>query len=217
MNTILAKTQIPLLLISGALLILVGVMILVAPVDFYASNNIALDSDVSLLNELKAPAGFLLVAGGFMIGAIFVKSMITMALLLATMIYLSYATSRFASMWFDGVPAEGLVQAAALGSRCRPSVPCGAVDASDSGKESRVMDSALMTLLLTIAAIGAGLMAGIYFAFSSFIMRSLDRLGAANAADAMNAINEVILRSWFHTTVLRYVFIIRVAGCASPF
>ena len=69
---------------------------------------------MSLLNELKAPAGFLLVAGGFMIGAIFVKPMITMAMLLATMIYLSYATSRFASMWFDGVPAEGLVQAAAL-------------------------------------------------------------------------------------------------------
>ena len=28
-------------------------------------------------------------------------------------------------------------------------------------------------------------------------MRSLDQLGAARAADAMNAINEVILHSWF--------------------
>ena len=59
------------------------------------------------------------------------------------------------------------------------------------------MDSAMMALLLTIAAIGAGLMADIYFAFSSFIMRSLDRLDAANAVAAMNAINDVILRSWF--------------------
>ena len=114
MNTILSKLQILLLLIAGALLILIGVMILVSPVDFYASNDIALGSNVSLLNELKAPAGFLPVAGGFMIGAIFVKSMITVATLLAAMIYLSYATSRFASMWFDGVPAEGLVQAVAL-------------------------------------------------------------------------------------------------------
>ena len=40
-------------------------------------------------------------------------------------------------------------------------------------------------------------MAGVYFAFSGFIMRALDQLGAARAADAMNAINEVILRSWF--------------------
>ena len=50
---------------------------------------------------------------------------------------------------------------------------------------------------LVIASLGAGLMAGVYFAFSAFVMRSLDRLGAAAAADAMNSINEDILRSWF--------------------
>ena len=59
------------------------------------------------------------------------------------------------------------------------------------------MYHSMIMLLLTIAAIGAGLMAGVYFAFSCFIMRALDRLGAAAAVDAMNAINEVILRSWF--------------------
>ncbi len=59
-----------------------------------------------------------------------------------------------------------------------------------------MLDS-MIPLALTIAAIGAGLMAGVYFAFSAFIMRAFDRLGADRAADAMNAINEVILRSWF--------------------
>jgi uncharacterized membrane protein len=59
-----------------------------------------------------------------------------------------------------------------------------------------MLDS-MIALSLTIAAIGAGLMAGVYFAFSGFIMRSLDQLGAVPATDAMNAINEVILRSWF--------------------
>ncbi len=59
------------------------------------------------------------------------------------------------------------------------------------------MFDSTISLALTIAALGAGLMAGVYFAFSAFIMRALDRLGAARAADAMNAINEVILRSWF--------------------
>ena len=59
------------------------------------------------------------------------------------------------------------------------------------------MYASLIALALTVAAIGAGLMAGVYFAFSGFIMRSFDQLGAARAADAMNAINEVILRSWF--------------------
>lgn len=55
----------------------------------------------------------------------------------------------------------------------------------------------MIALLLTMAAIGAGLMAGVYFAFSDFIMRSLDRLDAENSVDTMNTINEVILRSRF--------------------
>lgn len=59
------------------------------------------------------------------------------------------------------------------------------------------MFDSMMGISLTIAAIGAGLMAGVYFAFSGFIMRSLDQLGALRATEAMNAINEVILRSWF--------------------
>ena len=89
-------------------------MITFSPVDFYAANSIELGTNVSLRNELKAPAGFLLVAGVFILGAIFVRRLADIAILLATMIYLSYAGSRFASMIFDGVPAVGLVQAAAL-------------------------------------------------------------------------------------------------------
>jgi uncharacterized membrane protein len=54
-----------------------------------------------------------------------------------------------------------------------------------------------LTMVIFFAALGAGLMAGVYFAFSGFIMRSFDGLGALSAANAMNAINEVILRSWF--------------------
>ena len=110
----LAKTQKLLLFVAGALLILIGTFISASPIDFYASNSIDLGSNVSLLNELKAPAGFLLVAGLFIIGAIFVQRLADSAMLFATLIYLSYAASRFASMVFDGVPAAGLVQAAAL-------------------------------------------------------------------------------------------------------
>ena len=114
MTTKLAKTQTALLLTAGGLLILVGGFILGSPTVFYASNNIELGNDVNLLNELKAPAGFLLVAGVFMIGAIFIRRQADTALSLAAILYLSYAVSRFVSMVFDGVPAEALVQAAAL-------------------------------------------------------------------------------------------------------
>ena len=57
----------------------------------------------------------------------------------------------------------------------------------------------LIALPLIIASLSAGLMAGVYFAFSTFIMRSFDQLGAVQATDAMNTINEVILHSWFMT------------------
>lgn len=52
-------------------------------------------------------------------------------------------------------------------------------------------------ILLWFSAIAAGLMAGVYFAFSAFIMRALDEIERAAGAAAMNAINRVILRSLF--------------------
>ncbi len=114
MKTRLAITRKIVLLVAGALLALIGTFIIASPVDFYAANSIELGADVSLLNELKAPAGFLLAAGAFIIAAIFVRRLTDTAMLLAAMIYLSYAGSRFASMLIDGTPAAGLVQAAVL-------------------------------------------------------------------------------------------------------
>jgi hypothetical protein len=116
MKNKLLKTEKAVLLVAGSLLILVGAFILASPVEFYASNGIELGADVSLLNELRAPAGLLLTAGLFVIGAVFARRQADTALWLAALIYLSYAGSRFLSMAFDGVPAAGLIQAAALES-----------------------------------------------------------------------------------------------------
>jgi len=55
----------------------------------------------------------------------------------------------------------------------------------------------ILTVLLWFSAIGCGLLAGLYFAFSTFIMRALDRTGAEAGATVMNAINVEILRSTF--------------------
>ena len=59
------------------------------------------------------------------------------------------------------------------------------------------MTSPLISFLLWTAALGSGLMAGIYFAFSGFIMASFGALETRYGLAAMNAINETILRSWF--------------------
>src|SRR5687767_6972850 len=59
------------------------------------------------------------------------------------------------------------------------------------------MGKIVVTGLLWSSAIGCGLIAGLYFAFSTFILQAFDQLGPDRAAQAMNAINARILRSLF--------------------
>jgi uncharacterized membrane protein len=55
----------------------------------------------------------------------------------------------------------------------------------------------LTDALLWIAAISVGLMAGVYFTFSAFLMRSLDAIGTPAGMLAMQSINRIIVRSSF--------------------
>ena len=48
--------------------------------------------------------------------------------------------------------------------------------------------------LIIAAALGAGTVAGVWFAFSGFVMAALDQLPAAQAAAAMQAINRTAVR-----------------------
>jgi len=59
------------------------------------------------------------------------------------------------------------------------------------------MSSTIMTILLWTAAVSSGLIAGVYFAFSGFIMQSFSKLNITQSIAAMNSINKVILRSLF--------------------
>lgn len=55
----------------------------------------------------------------------------------------------------------------------------------------------LLSLLFWFSTIACGIMAGVYFAFSTFVMSSLDRLGPSAAIAAMNAMSVTITRSLF--------------------
>ncbi|WP_321478173.1 hypothetical protein [uncultured Paludibaculum sp.] len=59
------------------------------------------------------------------------------------------------------------------------------------------MNQPLITCLLWFAAIGCGLLGGLYFAFSAFIMTALSRIDHEQAVSAMNSINSTILKSLF--------------------
>jgi uncharacterized membrane protein len=53
-----------------------------------------------------------------------------------------------------------------------------------------------------IAAIGSGLIAGVFFAFSTFIMSTLARLQPPQGITAMQFINITVINPWFMTAFL---------------
>lgn len=59
------------------------------------------------------------------------------------------------------------------------------------------MSSPVLTVLLWAAALSSGLIAGVYFAFSGFIMKAFEKIETTQSIAAMNSINETILRSLF--------------------
>lgn len=58
------------------------------------------------------------------------------------------------------------------------------------------------SFLLLITALGCGLMAGVFFAFSSFVMKGLGHLPVAEGIAAMQEINRTVMGSVFLTTFL---------------
>lgn len=70
----------------------------------------------------------------------------------------------------------------------------------------------LVRYLLWFSAISCGLLAGVYFAFSTFIMPAFGRIGPVHGALAMNSINSTILQSlfmpfFFGTTLVSLVLV----------
>lgn len=55
----------------------------------------------------------------------------------------------------------------------------------------------LLTALILLAALGGALVAGIFFAFSVFVMKALGRLPASQGMAAMQSINVAVLNPWF--------------------
>lgn len=57
-------------------------------------------------------------------------------------------------------------------------------------------DQLLATLTL-VSALGCGLVAGVFFAFSAFVMNALSRLPHRDGTAAMQCINVAVLNPWF--------------------
>jgi uncharacterized membrane protein len=55
----------------------------------------------------------------------------------------------------------------------------------------------LLSALTLFAALGCGLIAGVFFAFSAFVMKALARLPSSEGIAAMQSINIAVLNPWF--------------------
>jgi uncharacterized membrane protein len=75
----------------------------------------------------------------------------------------------------------------------------------------------LVTGLMWLSAIGCGLLAGLYFAFSSFIMTALGRIDQAAGIAAMNEINKVIVQSLFLPVFLGSTLTCLALAILAPF
>ena len=65
----------------------------------------------------------------------------------------------------------------------------------------------LMTVLAVLALLGSALIGGVFFAFSSFVMKALARVPSAEGIAAMQSINVVVLNPSFLGTFMGTTFI----------
>lgn len=111
MNGLIART---ILAGSGAVLAFIGGNLMFAPNSFVQKSGISVGQDPSLMSELTAPSGLLIIAGAFMIRSAMKQHFARPALLLGAVMYGSYGIGRLVSMALHGVPSEPLVAAAII-------------------------------------------------------------------------------------------------------
>ena len=97
------------LILAGLVGMIVGGANLFVPVEFNASSGIELGINISLLNEMRASGGGLLLSSIVIFLGAFISRLTFTSTLLATILYLSYGFSRIMSMMVDGMPSNDLV------------------------------------------------------------------------------------------------------------
>jgi uncharacterized membrane protein len=66
-----------------------------------------------------------------------------------------------------------------------------------------------------MSALGCGLIAGVFFAFSTFVMKALASLPPAQGIAAMQSINVAVINPWFLATFLGVAAVCAVLGLSS--
>jgi uncharacterized membrane protein len=72
-----------------------------------------------------------------------------------------------------------------------------------------------LDVMAMVTALGCGLIAGVFFAFSTFVMRALAALPAAQGVATMQSINVAVINPWFMTTFVGTALICLFLGIAA--
>ena len=102
------------LLIAALIGAVVGSAILISPVGFHGTTGIELAADASLMSEIRSPGAALLGLALVMFFGAFEARLTFTALVIGTVLYLSYGFARIFSMATDGMPHAFLIIVAAL-------------------------------------------------------------------------------------------------------
>jgi hypothetical protein len=103
--------KIVILSVSGLLLFVVGTMRLVNPIKQYLKGSgIALNQDVSLLNEVRGVSAVMLLGGLIMLSGTIVPELSFTSHIVATLLFIGFAIGRTVSYNVDGKPNKLIVQ-----------------------------------------------------------------------------------------------------------
>ncbi len=105
---VIARTSLGL---AGVVAGLIGASILAAPQAFFAGNGVVLSADPSLMSEVRAPGGLLLIAGVYLLHQAFLSRRLQLALVVGAAVFGAYGMSRLLSVALDGVPSTSLIAA----------------------------------------------------------------------------------------------------------
>ncbi|HBQ49676.1 MAG TPA: DUF4345 domain-containing protein [Hyphomonas atlantica] len=103
-----------LLAVSGTTGLTIGLAILFRPHAFLASSGISLGSDASLLSEIRAPGGLLLLGSLVTLSGAIRHNLMQTGLVFSALIYSTYGLSRLVSIVLDGIPSPSLQLAALI-------------------------------------------------------------------------------------------------------
>ncbi|CAM1341909.1 DUF4345 family protein [Tenacibaculum amylolyticum] len=99
------------LLLSGLLLLFVGIMRLSNPVGTYLKNSgIKLDKDVNLLNEIRGVSAVQLLSSICIIVGIFVTKLTVISFAIASIVFIGFLIGRLTSIQVDGKPNKQIIQ-----------------------------------------------------------------------------------------------------------